>query len=121
MTDTEKRRMELLAQTRNLYQGGSTIPAIHPRYKSTYEELYCDTKEKGTISSFNIRLILAVLLFVIFAGMNYTETAILDYQTNEITEVISYNFIVEEEAVEEDMDENEEMQNVDIENSAETW
>ena len=40
MTETEKRRSELLAQTRARYSEKYTPPAIHPRYQSTYHSIY---------------------------------------------------------------------------------
>lgn len=38
MNEAEKRRRELLEQTRYSYQE-SGIPAIHPRYRASYSEL----------------------------------------------------------------------------------
>ncbi len=48
MNEVEKRRRELLEQTRYSYQE-SGIPAIHPRYRASYSELYGEEEaEQGS-------------------------------------------------------------------------
>lgn len=68
MTDAEKRRRELLEQTRKAYSDKYNPPAVHPRYRSTYQSLYKSEEEeyeegKG---SFGIRTVIAVLIFCLF-------------------------------------------------------
>ena len=49
MNEAEKRRRELLEQTRYSYQE-SGIPAIHPRYRASYSELYGEEEaEQGSL------------------------------------------------------------------------
>ena len=45
MNEAEKRRRELLEQTRYSYQE-SGIPAIHPRYRASYSELYGEVRKR---------------------------------------------------------------------------
>ena len=68
MTEIEKRRSELLAQTRNMYQEKKTPPAIHPRYQSAYLSLYNEEFEDATASpnTFLIRTLIAFFVFVLF-------------------------------------------------------
>ena len=40
MNDAERRRRELLEQTRFLYSDKRIMPAVHPRYGNTYHYLY---------------------------------------------------------------------------------
>ena len=67
MNDAERRRQELLEQTRALYNDRRTIPAVHPRYANAYHYLYGKSQEdinedtKG--GTFGIRLFLCALLF----------------------------------------------------------
>ena len=45
MNDAERRRQELLEQTRALYNDRRTIPAVHPRYANAYHYLYGKQQE----------------------------------------------------------------------------
>lgn len=74
MTETEKRRSELLAQTRAQYSDRYAPPAIHPRYGSTYHSLYHgeDSEQTGSkIGSFGVRTIIAIMLFCLYALADY--------------------------------------------------
>ena len=66
MTETEKRRLNLLVRTRNLYSQKNTPPAIHPRYQAAFRFLYEDKRKNEEIESntFWIRLLIATLVFV---------------------------------------------------------
>ena len=68
MIDAEKRRMELLTQTRKMYSEHYAPPAIHPRYQSTYQSLYrVETKNKQESSgTLGVRFLIAILLFCLF-------------------------------------------------------
>lgn len=68
MTESEKRRMRLLQETRMLYRDQTIVPAVHPRFQMAYRELYqqdCMEKQKGTLW---IRLCIAILLFGAFVA-----------------------------------------------------
>lgn len=74
MTDTEKRRVELLRQTRAVYSEKMGTPAVHPRYRSTYSTLYpaLEADEKnGKSGTLGIRTFIAVLLFALFVTADY--------------------------------------------------
>lgn len=94
MTDTEKRRLELLTQTRKLYHDTGKVPAVHPRYGNAYRTLYennnfNENSNKNKSSSINLRLFLALLIFVLYAGANYQGITIGGIDSSEIVEVIS--------------------------------
>ena len=66
MNEAEKRRRELLEQTRYSYQE-SGIPAIHPRYRASYSELYGE--EEAEQGSLGIRTFICMILFAVFVFM----------------------------------------------------
>ncbi len=82
MTETEQRRKALLAQTRAHYSDKYAPPAIHPRWQNTYHSLYQSENSDQTKSgfgSFGVRMIVAIMLFCMFAfadyqGMGETKT-----------------------------------------------
>ena len=87
MTETEKRRMDLLQQTRKAYSARYSPPAVHPRYQATYQSLYgedigdAEDMKKGT---FGVRMTIAVLLFCLFAAAKYNGVKETETVANEI-------------------------------------
>lgn len=78
MNDVEKRRLQLLQETRKNYSDKYSPPAVHPRFQATYDSLYRDrqnepTEERG---SFLVRAVIAVLLFALFFLMDYSNEKI---------------------------------------------
>lgn len=77
MNETEKRRKELLAQARSMYRDDKGIPAVHPRYRASYQQIYGkDEEEERESSSFGIRAFLCILLFAVFVAADYKDTNI---------------------------------------------
>lgn len=70
MTETEKRRSELLQQTRKIYSDRYAPPAVHPRYRAAYLSLYEDDVQEKKVNSFVLRLAIAILLFGAFFMAN---------------------------------------------------
>ncbi len=68
MNEAEKRRRELLEQTRYSYQE-SGIPAIHPRYRASYSELYGE--EEAEQGSLGIRTFICMILFAVFVPLTF--------------------------------------------------
>ncbi len=89
MTDTEKRRIELLAHTRKLYSDKNSPPAIHPRFHATYQSLYQPEKQENEAetSSFGVRTIIAVLLFCLFVAAKQS-----DFDTEMVVQEISQEY-----------------------------
>ena len=85
MTETEKRRITLLEQTRETYSAKNTPPAIHPRYIGAYQSIY-KTENRST---FGIRLILAVLLFGLFVAASYNNVKEVERVSGEIQRELS--------------------------------
>lgn len=78
MNDVEKRRLQLLQETRKNYSARYSPPAVHPRFQSTYDSLYRNhqneqTEERG---SFFLRIVIAVLLFALVFIMDYSNEKI---------------------------------------------
>ncbi len=98
MTDVEKRRLKLLEETRKTYNEKYAPPAIHPRYHSTYQNLYGlkDEESMEQKPTFFIRLFLSMLIFGIIFFMNYEKDNFnfVDQQMiiNEIQKSFSQSF-----------------------------
>ncbi len=69
MNDSEKRRRQLLEQTRDLYSERRTAPAVHPKYKAAYQQIYEDG-QSNPAGTFGIRLFLCLVLFAAFVSMD---------------------------------------------------
>ena len=71
MNDVEKRRLQLLEETRNYYSIKYNPPAIHPRYQSAFfatqseEDVLVHTKHTWVIRS-----VIALLIFSLFYLMD---------------------------------------------------
>lgn len=67
MNESEKRREELLRSTRNLYQSRE-IPAVHPRYRAAYANLYKENDNQKPGGTLGIRILICLILFAIYAA-----------------------------------------------------
>lgn len=88
MTDSERRRMQLLQKTRMLYSDKKSIPAVHPRYQSVYDELYGPQDEEMSRygnSTFGIRVFICILLFALFVIADYQE---IEYAKVDSTKIV---------------------------------
>lgn len=88
MNETEKRRRELLEQTRYSYQE-SGIPAIHPRYRASYSELYGE--EEAEQGSLRIRTFICMILFAVFVFMQNEGKDILHISSTKVVQEVSKN------------------------------
>ena len=88
MTDAERRRMKLLNDTKEQSRDQREIPAVHPRYKAAYHELYDDTDE-AVISTLGIRTFLCVIAFVVFVIMDREGEKLMNVSSNQIVEEIT--------------------------------
>lgn len=95
MNDSEKRRKQLLEQTRARYSDYRDPPAVHPRYKSSYNRLYSDEPEEG-YSTFGIRVFLCLLLFAAFVAMDVKKQEIMHVDSQRIVQEITTDFDVAE-------------------------
>ncbi len=78
MNDVEKRRLQLLQETRKNYSDKYSPPAVHPRFQSTYDSLYRErqNEQKEEQGTFFVRAVIAVLLFALFFLMDYSKEKI---------------------------------------------
>lgn len=92
MNDAERRRRELLEQTRSLYSDKRIMPAVHPRYGNTYHYLYGkvddESAEDTKGGTFGIRLFLCILIFVAFLTLDKQNQEIFHMSSSVITEKI---------------------------------
>ena len=94
MTDTEKRRIQLLKQTKMLYDDKRNTPPVHPRFQAVnqrlLEEQNMDLSKRG---SFGVRLVIAALLFMLFVAMDYQDAETLSVDSTEIMQEIERDYI----------------------------
>lgn len=88
MNDSEIRRRKLLEQTRELYHDRRGVPAVHPRYKSAYSQIYEDETAVQT-GTFGIRLFICILLFACFVSFDKNNTEFREVNSSRIVEEIS--------------------------------
>ncbi len=74
MIDARQRRIDLLQQA----QG--EIPAVHPRYQATYQNMYQE-KEPRTLG---IRIVISVILFLTVFYIKYTNQTIASVDSKQI-------------------------------------
>lgn len=98
MDDAQKRRQELLSQTRKIYSDKNKVPVVHPRYGNfnlgTSEN--ANNISDGKVNYFKLRLTIALILFVLYAGIEYTGIEIGEYSSQEVIEVISQSIDIQE-------------------------
>lgn len=95
MNDSEKRRRQLLEQTRELYNERRTVPAVHPRYKAAYQEIY-DEEQAGMPGTFGIRLFLCLLLFAAFVSMDKNGNEVMQVDSTRIVDEITSDIDIAE-------------------------
>lgn len=88
MNDTQKRREQLLRETRSLYQSNS-IPAVHPRYRSAYHNLYDSGEEEKEPGSLSVRILISLILFALFATAEYNHDNIWKFSTEQVVTEIA--------------------------------
>ena len=97
MNDAERRRQELLEQTRALYNDRRTI---HPRYANAYHYLYGKSQEdinedtKG--GTFGIRLFLCALMFAAFLTMDKQKQEVFHMSSSDIANEITKDMDIQE-------------------------
>ena len=95
MNDSEKRRRQLLEETRSLYSDRNSPPAVHPRYKFAYARLYGDVEEMAP-GKFGLRLFLCFMLFAAFVAMDNNGITVKSVSSDRIVQEITTNLDVAE-------------------------
>ncbi|QDW73989.1 hypothetical protein FND36_08045 [Lachnospiraceae bacterium KGMB03038] len=97
MNESEKRRKQLLEETRSLYSDWRTPPAVHPRYRAAYGKLYKREEDQEEMpGTFGLRALLCFLLFAAFVAMDQQGGKILEADSTQITEEITTDLDVAE-------------------------
>ena len=97
MNDVEKRRLRLLQETRKNYSDKYVPPAVHPRYRSTYDSLYRDYDGDESINhgTFFMRTVIALLLFGLFFVMDNRKEQIGTVNSQMIISEVQRNLLSE--------------------------
>lgn len=91
MNQTEKRRQRLLEYTRNQYTDRRNVPAIHPRYKAAYYQVYEDDR-KLPKSTFGMRLGISMILLAVYIVMKQNDMEVLGINNLQVLDTIVHNF-----------------------------
>ena len=70
MNEIEKRRLQLLEETRNQYRATYNPPAIHPRYQSAFKTVYQEDEVMMKKHTWLVRFMIAILIFSLFYLMD---------------------------------------------------
>lgn len=81
-----EQRLQLLNDTRKQYRQ-ARLPAVHPRYHSTYSYLY-ETGNEKPLSAAYTRLIICFILFILFAVCDLKELEYHHLNTSVIVQQI---------------------------------
>ena len=95
MNDSEKRRRQLLEETRSLYSDRNSPPAVHPRYKFAYARLYGSEDEMAP-ATFGLRLFLCFMLFAAFVAMDNNGITVKSVSSDRIVQEITTDLDVAE-------------------------
>ena len=93
--DSERRRRELLEQTRQRYSDHWNPPAVHPRYSGSYNHLYGEEAERSE-STFGARVFLCLLLFAAFVTMDMKKQEVFHVSSDRIVKEITTDLDVAE-------------------------
>lgn len=96
MNETEKRRKELLEQTRKKYSNSNINPAVHPRYSAAYTSIYGSEENESEAAGVGFRVFLAVVLLVVFIAMDQSGEKIATVDSKRIIEEIEVDTDLEE-------------------------
>lgn len=96
MNQTEKRRQELLEQTRKIYRNSNSTPAIHPRYRATYTSIYGEDEEEKQTTGLGFRFFLALMLLIGFVAIDQSGEKIATVDSQWIEEKIIEDMDFEE-------------------------
>lgn len=96
MNSSEKRRQQLLEQTRNMYSDRRSSPAIHPRYRNAYGYLYGHDDEPVSAGTLGIRTFLCVLLFAAFVTMDKQDRKVFHVSSDQIVNEITSDLDIAE-------------------------
>lgn len=88
MNDSEKRRRELLRQTRKLYDERNTVPAVHPRYGHIFNDLYGEEEATQPKNSFYLRAVVGILCFVCYVCMDTNQIKVAEVDSAQIVNQI---------------------------------
>ncbi len=88
MNQTEKRRQELLEQTRKIYRDSNNTPAIHPRYRAAYTSIYGEEEEEKQTTGLGFRFFLALMLLIGFVAIDQSGEKIATVDSQWIEERI---------------------------------
>ena len=89
MNESERRRRELLRQTRKLYDENISLPAVHPRYGNIIHE------QAEPKNSFFFRAAIGLLCFVCYVCVDANQIKVAEVGSEQIVNQIEKQMDVE--------------------------
>lgn len=83
MANTQKQREELLRAARKTGMTGSA-PAVHPRYRAIYRNLYGEEAVHTPSGTLGTRILLSLIFFAVFLSSDYNNQHIWKFSQTEI-------------------------------------
>lgn len=83
MKNDQKLREAMLKEAR-MYHSGMDIPAVHPRYRAVYKNMYAVEEEKQP-STLRIRILLCLILFALYAALDQGEFSEVPFTSTQIS------------------------------------
>lgn len=75
---------------RNLYKDNREVPAIHPRYKASYNQLYMDESTLAT-GTFRVRSVVCILIFASYIMLKHSSNTMTFINDLQVPEIIGQN------------------------------
>ncbi len=82
-----------MEQTRDRYRDGYGVPAVHPRYRASYNDLYGEEVPREH-STFGIRLFLSLLLFAAFITLDRENQTVFHMDSQQIVQQIADTWVL---------------------------
>ena len=95
MNESDRRRRELLRQTRKLYDENISLPAVHPRYGNIIHELYETDEQAEPKNSFFFRAAIGLLCFVCYVCVDANQIKVAEVGSEQIVNQIEKQMDVE--------------------------
>ena len=88
MNESEKRRRELLRSAREMYGDSYIPPAVHPRFRNIYGDLY-ESEEQS--SGLQTRFYIGCVLFLVFVLMDYFHLEVAKVDSAKVVQMVEQN------------------------------
>lgn len=93
MNEVEKRRLQLLEETRNQYRSTYNPPAVHPRYEAAFRYASHEAEITQSNHTWVVRFVIAILIFSMFYLMDVRNEQIGTIDSQQIVEAVQRDLL----------------------------